>query len=94
MATKKRYSFIMGGLTHGILAVGLLLKNCKEYFLICNINFLFCYIQALWTKNGSYIVYPCHAIIVSTDVSTGQQQFFMGHTDKVLWNPELNVVLQ
>jgi len=39
--------------------------------------------EALWTKNGSCIVYPCHAIIVSIDVSTGQQQFFMGHTDKV-----------
>ena len=41
-------------------------------------------IQALWTKNGSCIVYPCHAIIVTIDVSSGQQQFFMGHTDKVL----------
>ncbi|KAJ7372639.1 WD repeat-containing protein 90 [Desmophyllum pertusum] len=40
--------------------------------------------EALWTKNGSCIVYPCHAIIVSIDVSSGQQQFFMGHTDKVL----------
>ena len=39
--------------------------------------------QALWTKNGASIVYPCHAIIVSMEVSTGQQQFFMGHTDKV-----------
>ncbi|PFX32008.1 WD repeat-containing protein 90 [Stylophora pistillata] len=44
--------------------------------------------KALWTKNGSCIVYPCHAIIVSTDVSSGQQQFFMGHTDKliVVWD--------
>lgn len=43
-------------------------------------SFLF---KALWTKNGSCIVYPCHAIIVAIDVSSGQQQFFMGHTDKV-----------
>ena len=28
-------------------------------------------------------MYPCHAIIVAIDVSSGQQQFFMGHTDKV-----------
>lgn len=41
------------------------------------------YSEALWTKNGSCIVYPCHAIIVAIDVSSGQQQFFMGHTDKV-----------
>ena len=40
--------------------------------------------KALWTKNGSCIVYPCHAIIVAIDVSSGQQQFFMGHTDKVI----------
>lgn len=39
--------------------------------------------EALWTKNGACVVYPCHAIIVSMDVSSGQQQFFMGHTDKV-----------
>ncbi|XP_068672849.1 WD repeat-containing protein 90-like isoform X2 [Montipora foliosa] len=39
--------------------------------------------EALWTKNGSCIVYPCHAIIVSIEISSGQQQFFMGHTDKV-----------
>ena len=29
-------------------------------------------------------MYPCHAIIVAIDVSSGQQQFFMGHTDKVI----------
>lgn len=42
--------------------------------------------KALWTKNGSCIVYPCHAIIASIDVSSGQQQFFMGHTDKVMFS--------
>ena len=46
-------------------------------------NFFFFLFKALWTKNGSCIVYPCHAIIVVIDVSSGQQQFFMGHTDKV-----------
>ena len=29
-------------------------------------------------------MYPCHAIIVSIEISSGQQQFFMGHTDKVM----------
>ena len=28
-------------------------------------------------------MYPCHAVIVSMEVGTGEQQFFMGHTDKV-----------
>ncbi|XP_036389825.1 WD repeat-containing protein 90 [Megalops cyprinoides] len=38
---------------------------------------------ALWTKSGDSVVYPCHAIIVSMKVSSGQQRFFIGHTDKV-----------
>uniref|UniRef100_A0A8C7HMN6 WD repeat-containing protein 90 n=1 Tax=Oncorhynchus kisutch TaxID=8019 RepID=A0A8C7HMN6_ONCKI len=38
---------------------------------------------ALWTKSGDTVVYPCHAIIVSMKVSSGQQRFFIGHTDKV-----------
>uniref|UniRef100_A0A667XFV9 WD repeat-containing protein 90 n=2 Tax=Myripristis murdjan TaxID=586833 RepID=A0A667XFV9_9TELE len=38
---------------------------------------------ALWTKSGDAVVYPCHAIIVSMKISSSQQRFFIGHTDKV-----------
>ncbi|XP_070846624.1 WD repeat-containing protein 90 [Chaetodon trifascialis] len=38
---------------------------------------------ALWTKSGDAVVYPCHAIIVSLKISSRQQRFFIGHTDKV-----------
>ncbi|MGH0128105.1 UNVERIFIED_CONTAM: hypothetical protein FKN15_033205 [Acipenser sinensis] len=37
----------------------------------------------LWTKTGTAVVYPCHAVIVSMDIASGQQRFFIGHTDKV-----------
>ncbi|XP_030610813.1 WD repeat-containing protein 90 isoform X2 [Archocentrus centrarchus] len=39
--------------------------------------------SALWTKSGDEVVYPCHAIIVSMKISSNQQRFFIGHTDKV-----------
>jgi hypothetical protein len=39
--------------------------------------------QALWTKDGAAVVYPCHAVIVALRVDTGEQRFFLGHTDKV-----------
>ncbi|XP_039991620.1 WD repeat-containing protein 90 isoform X3 [Xiphias gladius] len=38
---------------------------------------------ALWTESGDAVVYPCHAIIVSMKISSNQQRFFIGHTDKV-----------
>uniref|UniRef100_A0A3Q3VM96 Uncharacterized protein n=1 Tax=Mola mola TaxID=94237 RepID=A0A3Q3VM96_MOLML len=38
---------------------------------------------ALWTKSGDAVVYPCHAIIVSLEISSNKQRFFVGHTDKV-----------
>ncbi|KAM9716313.1 WD repeat-containing protein 90 [Menidia menidia] len=38
---------------------------------------------ALWTKSADAVVYPCHAIIVSMKISSNQQRFFIGHTDKV-----------
>ncbi|XP_041818547.1 WD repeat-containing protein 90 [Chelmon rostratus] len=38
---------------------------------------------ALWTNSGDAVVYPCHAIIVSLKISSNQQRFFIGHTDKV-----------
>nr|XP_012997272.1 WD repeat-containing protein 90 isoform X2 [Cavia porcellus] len=38
---------------------------------------------ALWTKDGAAVVYPCHAVIVVLHISTGEQRFFLGHTDKV-----------
>uniref|UniRef100_A0A8C3RUN9 WD repeat-containing protein 90 n=1 Tax=Chelydra serpentina TaxID=8475 RepID=A0A8C3RUN9_CHESE len=40
-------------------------------------------LQALWTKNSSAVVYPCHAIIIIMQIETGEQRFFIGHTDKV-----------
>lgn len=39
--------------------------------------------QALWTKDGAAVVYPCHAVIVVLCVDTREQRFFLGHTDKV-----------
>ncbi|KAF3853462.1 hypothetical protein F7725_014150, partial [Dissostichus mawsoni] len=44
--------------------------------------------QALWSKSGDEVVYPCHSIIVSMKISSNQQRFFIGHTDKmvVVWN--------
>ncbi|BFZ03507.1 hypothetical protein BsWGS_06545 [Bradybaena similaris] len=39
--------------------------------------------DALWSVDGSSIVYPCHAVVVSMKISNGQQRFFIGHTDKV-----------
>nr|XP_045017712.1 WD repeat-containing protein 90 isoform X1 [Jaculus jaculus] len=38
---------------------------------------------ALWTKDGAAVVYPCHAVIVVLRVDSGEQRFFLGHTDKV-----------
>ncbi|KAM4697701.1 WD repeat-containing protein 90 [Rhinophrynus dorsalis] len=38
---------------------------------------------ALWTHTGCSLVYPCHAVIVVLKVQTGEQRFFVGHTDKV-----------
>ncbi|XP_028616643.1 WD repeat-containing protein 90 [Grammomys surdaster] len=38
---------------------------------------------ALWTKDGTAVVYPCHAVIIVLQINTGQQRFFLGHTDKV-----------
>ncbi|XP_056285490.1 WD repeat-containing protein 90 isoform X2 [Pseudoliparis swirei] len=38
---------------------------------------------ALWSRSGDAVVYPCHAIIVSLQISSNQQRFFIGHTDKV-----------
>ncbi|KFQ93266.1 WD repeat-containing protein 90, partial [Nipponia nippon] len=38
---------------------------------------------ALWTQNNAAVVYPCHAVIVTLQIQTGEQRFFTGHTDKV-----------
>ncbi|XP_056392449.1 WD repeat-containing protein 90 isoform X2 [Hyla sarda] len=38
---------------------------------------------ALWTRAGCSVVFPCHAVIVVLDVESGEQRFFLGHTDKV-----------
>uniref|UniRef100_A0A663LQT0 WD repeat-containing protein 90 n=1 Tax=Athene cunicularia TaxID=194338 RepID=A0A663LQT0_ATHCN len=39
--------------------------------------------QALWTQDNTAVVYPCHAVIVTLQIQTGEQRFFIGHTDKV-----------
>ncbi|XP_047389218.1 WD repeat-containing protein 90 isoform X2 [Sciurus carolinensis] len=38
---------------------------------------------ALWTTDGTSVVYPCHAVVVVLRVDTEEQRFFLGHTDKV-----------
>ncbi|NWX47799.1 WDR90 protein, partial [Steatornis caripensis] len=38
---------------------------------------------ALWTQDNAAVVYPCHAVIVTLQIRTGEQRFFLGHTDKV-----------
>uniref|UniRef100_A0A3Q2C7Z4 WD repeat-containing protein 90 n=1 Tax=Cyprinodon variegatus TaxID=28743 RepID=A0A3Q2C7Z4_CYPVA len=38
---------------------------------------------ALWTRSGEAVVYPCHAIIVSMNILSREQRFFIGHTDKI-----------
>uniref|UniRef100_A0A3Q2G8V3 WD repeat domain 90 n=1 Tax=Cyprinodon variegatus TaxID=28743 RepID=A0A3Q2G8V3_CYPVA len=37
-------------------------------------------LQALWTRSGEAVVYPCHAIIVSMNILSREQRFFIGHT--------------
>ncbi|XP_070579992.1 WD repeat-containing protein 90-like isoform X2 [Ptychodera flava] len=39
--------------------------------------------EALWSHNGTTVVYPCHAVIVAMNAFNGHQRFFLGHTDKV-----------
>ena len=39
--------------------------------------------QALWTKDGSAVVYPCHAVVVVLRTDTREQRCLLGHTDKV-----------
>ncbi|XP_039934861.1 WD repeat-containing protein 90 isoform X5 [Hirundo rustica] len=38
---------------------------------------------ALWTRDSTAVVYPCHAVIVALLLKTGEQRFFLGHTEKV-----------
>ena len=37
----------------------------------------------LWSRDSQYLLYPCHAIVVSYHITTGQQWSYIGHTDKV-----------
>ncbi|XP_055006516.1 WD repeat-containing protein 90 [Boleophthalmus pectinirostris] len=39
--------------------------------------------HALWTKSCDEVVYPCHAVIVSMNITSKKQRFFIGHTNKV-----------
>ncbi|KAM9015938.1 WD repeat-containing protein 90 isoform 1-T1 [Ara ararauna] len=38
---------------------------------------------ALWAQNNTAVVYPCHAVIVTLQIHSRKQRFFIGHTDKV-----------
>ncbi|XP_049624801.1 WD repeat-containing protein 90 [Suncus etruscus] len=38
---------------------------------------------ALWTRDGTSILYPCHAVIVLLHIRSLEQRFFLGHTDEV-----------
>ena len=49
--------------------------------------------HAVWTQDGNCIVYPCHALVVSINVVSGQQRFFIGHTDKVTSQSQLIYLL-
>uniref|UniRef100_A0A672TSY4 WD repeat domain 90 n=1 Tax=Strigops habroptila TaxID=2489341 RepID=A0A672TSY4_STRHB len=40
-------------------------------------------LQALWAQNNTAVVYPCHAVIVTLQIRSRKQRFFIGHTDKV-----------
>ena len=46
----------------------------------------FYFLQAIWSSDGSSIVYPCHAVVVAMKISNGHQRFFIGHTDKVYYS--------
>ncbi|EDV28238.1 uncharacterized protein TRIADDRAFT_20616 [Trichoplax adhaerens] len=39
--------------------------------------------EALWTCDGSHVLYACNAVIVAMEVSSGDQRLFIGHTDKI-----------
>lgn len=45
-------------------------------------------VQALWTRDGTSILYPCHAVIVLLHIRSHEQRFFLGHTDEVGFGPE------
>uniref|UniRef100_A0A7N5ZRL7 WD repeat-containing protein 90 n=1 Tax=Anabas testudineus TaxID=64144 RepID=A0A7N5ZRL7_ANATE len=69
-----------GGSWHDIydyIKYGYLIKKQKVLYFFSTTKY------ALWTKSGDAVVYPCHAIIVSMKISSNQQRFFIGHTEKV-----------
>ena len=37
----------------------------------------------LWTNDGNFIVYSSNSIVIQMNINTQQQEFFIGHTDKV-----------
>uniref|UniRef100_A0A8C8S311 WD repeat-containing protein 90 n=1 Tax=Pelusios castaneus TaxID=367368 RepID=A0A8C8S311_9SAUR len=56
--------------------------SCRILFPVLAVTLAFV-LQALWTKNSSAVVYPCHAVIITMQIETREQRFFIGHTDKV-----------
>jgi len=57
------------------------------------LSFILSLSQAVWSSDGQEVVYPCHAIIISMTLSSGQQRFFIGHTDKVFLTNTHTVIL-
>ncbi|XP_041363253.1 WD repeat-containing protein 90-like isoform X2 [Gigantopelta aegis] len=41
------------------------------------------YREAVWSADGTTIVYPCHSVLVAMKVNNGHQRFFLGHTEKI-----------
>ncbi|XP_066924682.1 WD repeat-containing protein 90-like [Clytia hemisphaerica] len=39
--------------------------------------------KVFWTKDGGNVVYPSHGCIVKYDVTSGRQQFMIGHNEEV-----------
>ena len=39
--------------------------------------------QVLFGGEGESVIYPCHSLVVNMDIQSGQQRFYIGHTDKV-----------
>jgi WD40 repeat protein len=36
-----------------------------------------------WSRDGEYLIYGCHAIVVAYHLSTGEQYCYVGHADRV-----------
>ena len=39
--------------------------------------------QLLFGRDGESVFYPCHCLVIAMEIKTGEQIFYIGHTDKV-----------